>query len=368
MTTFNVSTVVAGEHALPVVPVVEKIGVFKKQAQYLHGISDTPHLLQSGYDHGFINAAVTAFAHHRHLSLAPDHFWLLITQAVSQHVGAHEEELRDRFVSHAGTNELVVYVDHFVLHGNNDWSQPVDLLTHQIRGNCKPGVADMCVSDFSTTTGDERVACMMTLMKTTENYFEYTMVTRCGIPSVTLEGTLNDWAILRHRAEDLINTLCLPQFASTWLATLLPVLDALYASARGGVEGVVAEFWQNFVKQGSASGTGTCITGWINVFFPYTGRGKQNPMLNAHNWGTANWVDTPELMGGCGRLTLASTTSKPLGLQVEEFPGGVVKVPVKWKYMQTLIPLQFCSGFLGVSQNNLTLRPEIGWMVVDAEP
>ena len=370
MTTFNVSAVVAADTQLPRVDVSEKVKLFKTESQYLHGVSkETPPLLTDGYQHGFLNAAVTAFAQHLPLSLAPDHFWLLVVQAISQHVGVHAEELRSRFVTHSGKEDIVIELPHFRLHEENDWSEPVTMFADEIQKRCKPNVVDASVPQFSTTKDVETMASMMTLMKTTQHYFEYTMVTRCGIPTVTLEGEASDWGTLRQRTETVIRQLCLDKFSTWWLSFLLPILDKLEETARlaGAGSEVDVPFWENFVKRGSVfgSGGGTYISGWINAFFPYTTRGKQNEICMEPGWATTNWSDnfTQVDVG----LTLASDRVKgaPLGMRAENFPGSITRVPVKWLYLGDNIPLQFCAGFLGVSQTNLTLRPEVGWMVLD---
>ena len=39
-----------------------------------------------GHDNGFICAAIEAFDNHYPLALRPQHFWLMILQAISTHV------------------------------------------------------------------------------------------------------------------------------------------------------------------------------------------------------------------------------------------------------------------------------------------
>merc|ERR1719420_2335446 len=85
--------------------------------------SNSGQVLADGYDNGFLNAAVTAFAHHHPLSLSPDHFWLLVLLAVASHVDGNAEELRARFVAHDGKKTLLVRRDGFVRGSEgNDWA------------------------------------------------------------------------------------------------------------------------------------------------------------------------------------------------------------------------------------------------------
>ena len=49
------------------------------------------------------------------------------------------------------------------------------------------------VASFSTTGAVEQVANGIVLMSAMKSYFAYRGRTLCGIPEVTLEGTVDDW-------------------------------------------------------------------------------------------------------------------------------------------------------------------------------
>ena len=74
------------------------------------------------HPHGFVSAAVAAFANHFPLQLRPQHIHLLILQGIAFHVDSQPESLRSKWVKHADKKELVVQRDHFVLGSANDWS------------------------------------------------------------------------------------------------------------------------------------------------------------------------------------------------------------------------------------------------------
>ena len=52
---------------------------------------------------------------------------------------------------------------------------------------------------FSTTDPICAAAYTGTLMRALQTFFDYTVRTRCGIPEVTLLGTVEDWVDLRTR-------------------------------------------------------------------------------------------------------------------------------------------------------------------------
>ena len=57
----------------------------------------------------------------------------------------------------------------------------------------------------------------------------------CGIPSITLEGTVDDWTQLQARALELAE-----YDLGWWIEALKPVLDQFVAASSGIVD---QEFW-----------------------------------------------------------------------------------------------------------------------------
>mmetsp|Transcript_92004 Transcript_92004/g.173370 ORF Transcript_92004/g.173370 Transcript_92004/m.173370 type:complete len:437 (-) Transcript_92004:281-1591(-) len=322
-------------------------------------------VLAEGHQNGFVNAAVTAFAHHYPISLSPDHFWILVLQAVSKHVEQNAEELRERFVPHEGKRTLTVDNTFTRGSGQNDWGGVVRDFSRQLDNMLMPGAAERLNGSFSTTGINEDIAAKVTVMEMCKSYVNFLSRTHCGIPTVSLEGTPEDWARLRSKAEELIRQQCRREFADWWLPSLLPVLDKVVDSANGNVD---KYFWQSFVKRGSTQGSGahTFISGWINCLFPFRGDGRQNPWCQAYD-AKADWASyargehfprpTGRVLGSMGVY----------GLDEESFPPGLSKAPVTWHYLNTMIQLTFVSGFFAASQHPSTwvVRPEVGWAIFE---
>ena len=326
-------------------------------------------LLRDGHSHGFITAAISAFANHYPLAIRPQHFWLMILQAIATHVDLHAEEVRAKWVAHDGKKELLVQRDEFVLGKANDWQGVVagkgDSFLTQIGANVVDGVMTDLVPEFSGTTTDEAIAGAMTVMDICKNYFSYKCCTSCGFPSVVLEGSLEDWRMLRVNAESLISRRCEPKFAATWCNALLPLLDKFveqYQIRQGWVTGADAKFWNSMVKRGGTSGSGarTWFSGWINVFFPYIERrhnrwaipySPSNGYVKEGRDGGHYGMDCPE---GCD------------GPDVADFPKGLAEAPVTWAYHGNEIKLKFKAGFIGATQDKNTkiVRPRVGWFIV----
>jgi hypothetical protein len=271
--------------------------------------SNTSHLIKDGHKNAFVGAAVLAFAKHFPLELKPDHFWLLVQQGISKHVEMHAEQLRAKFVNFHGKKELVVRADDFALgSAANDWPRVFPQFVEQIDAHTVPGVVPRLESVFSTTTPVDAIAGKITLMDVCKSFFEYTVMTMCGFPSVTLHGTRADWVQLHEKIPAAL-ALCEPGFASSWGAALASVTEkfikvrracacmcvcvcmcacaCVCVCARRSIElffeilpltGPQAfdgerdeDFWQSMVKRGGTHGSGarTWYCGWLNTFFPY---------------------------------------------------------------------------------------------------
>jgi hypothetical protein len=218
------------------------------------------HLVPGVPFHPFVAAIHRAFMDHRPLCLSPDVIWLLICQGVVNHIDAHAEELRPRFVGHEGQVPIVVRRDDFVKGSpENPWAEAIDDLCGQVRQHVGPTV-DLFLPAFTTTGPVERAAVGVVLLDAMRSYFTYEMDTLCGIPTITLEGTAEDWQAVADRTE---------RFGSLglgwWLEPLQRILQQFVAAARGVVD---RPFWQSLYRYQDESG-GPLITGWISALLPY---------------------------------------------------------------------------------------------------
>ena len=291
----------------------------------------------------FVTAATASFAHHYPLVLSPDDVWLAIAQGFAQHVNNNAEALRSRFVKHEGKKLIELSRDGFVKGSpDNDWPGCFAEFSAKIREHVGKPV-DMVVNDFSTTGPIEKAASEVVLMDAMQSYFEYSVMTMCGIPEVTLLGTTDDWRSIRARAAAMGE-----YDLGWWMDSLLPVLDELAAASAGRPN---VAMWRSFFKEHSESG-GTNISGWINALFPYMKNHRDKGLFTARNRFMARDKWNVEYGGSSSDC----------------FPSGLSQAPFTWKYMGTDFDMKFTAGFVGVSQDPTTLavRPAIGWAVGDA--
>lgn len=147
-------------------------------------------------------------------------------------------------------------------------------LSTQIQQATDPVLHETLLCDFSTTTPAIRTASEVVLMDTFSSYFTYIMRCLCGIPRITIEGTVNDWQRIRARIE-VIETYGL----QWWISRLRPILDEFVLAAEGHP---TREFWQAIYKPAQAYGT-KVVTGWITDLFPYLGDAPRRCRIPSSN-------------------------------------------------------------------------------------
>ncbi len=347
MRTFAVSRVTPATKPLRVIPYYEAATQFlggrvESCSQY-HG-----QLVADVKMHPLIETLHRAFDTHRPVSLSPDVIWLTLTQGLARHINANAEQLRDQFVQHQGKKKISVRRDDFVKGSpENPWPEVFSELSAAIEDHIGEAHG-LIVADFSTTGPVERAASELVLMDALQAYFAYEVCTMCGIPSITLEGTVGDWQRIADRTREF-GRLGL----DWWVAALEPLLNQFVAAASGKID---REFWDSIYKWHGAEGSGTnpYITGWILNFFPYLTPLSREP--DSHSSSPASYCRNP---------WINSWPSKHEGLEPDRIPHLPARVPFKWEYYEIEYDMEFIGGLLGVRQDpdTLCLRPEIGWGV-----
>ena len=308
--------------------------------------------------HGLIETVHCAFADHYGVRLSPDHIWLTIEQGFANLVNQEPELFRGKFVSHEGKQKIEIRRDGFVLGSpNNDWVSCFSEFSDAIRGFIGDEKHALLVSDFSTTGAIERAASEVVLMDTVQSYFTYRVETRCGIPSITLDGAVADWEKLQEKLK------ALRQFGDLawWLNDVDAIVAQFVSAAKGDVD---SNFWNSIYKYKSQSG-GTQLTGWIVKLLPlvktYTGKWQRNPLLGHHMTayerpkGRVLWSNGAEIQGE--------------SLNTSSLPASLSTVPFEWNYLGNLRKYQFIAGIIGYSQSEdgKVLTPVMGWGVRPAK-
>jgi len=149
-----------------------------------------------------------------------------------------------------------------------------DEFSRKIRDKVGHEWHDATLCDFSTTTPLEKLISQLGLMESTHHYFDFVCEGQCGIKTITLKGTVEDWRKLRKQIE-AFSVLDL----EWWLQDLRLVLDQ-FVLARQGI--VSASFWRRMIK-GRHADTGmytpsadtSFVNGWLLALFPYNKHGDR---------------------------------------------------------------------------------------------
>lgn len=289
----------------------------------------------------FYNCMVEAYAGHYSVILSPDAIWTLISQGFCHHISLNTEKLKDKIVNHEGKMEISVISEYDLYSPLMDWDTLLNDFDIQIAENTKGNIADIMRADFSTTGNTERITSQVTLMSAVKSYFDFAAIhTICGIPTITIEGTPDDWRKIIKKVESLRD-----YDLGWWVDDLKPILQEFVNASEGNVN---KDFWQNIVKKDrpesmkNGAGCGvkdaTKFDGWFLKFMPFDKDGR-----------------TPDTVVYGRNDMLPSVVSAPFTYIVKDATGNII----------SKTPMEIMSGFVGidVNENTYTMRPHIGWMV-----
>ena len=307
-------------------------------------LADDDNLCSIGEDVLF-QMLLRAWCQHRPIVLTPDAVWMVIAQGFSHYVNEHPEQMRRLLVSHDGKKELCVET-HDLFSDQADWEELIGSFTSKIGKYTNNSLATTLVADFSTTGINERIASEVTLMDVVKPYFDYeAFYIICGIPSITLTGTPDDWRKV------LDKTLALEAFGlDWWVEDLAPILEEFISAAEGNPD---IPFWKDIVNRSrpkTIKGP-TCakrrdkltkLDGWFLKLFPFDNKGR-----------------TPSVVT-ITKTVLPETVCVPFRYDILN-PGGNIIASHD---------LEIVAGIIGIHEDphTYTLTPKIGWFVRTVKP
>lgn len=308
-------------------------------------------VLAADGSHALLGAVHHAFAEHRPLALTPDAVWLTIAQGVAHHVGLNAETLRARLgVRHEGRERITVSTNTPLPDGVPG---VVSALRAELATRIGDGRARLFTCDFSTTTDVDRTASEIVLLDVFSPYYDYFFSIICGIPEITLLGTVDDWRAIRARV-DVLDELDL----AWWTSSLRPITDRFVAAVEGKID---VEHFRGIYKPREAYGWDR-ITGWAARLYPYVGRTgrytERNPLLALGidevppNPSTGPWYEGP-------------------GVRLGDVPGPASRVLAEVHDVRTNTrsSVALAAGVLAVAVDDAgRLSPCVAWTIAAAGP
>ncbi len=319
--------------------------------------------------HALVQAVDLAFNQHRPLRITPEAIWITLAQGFSIHVRHEAEALRPRFVRHEGTKTLRAEVES-APHGAA-WRDLFARFGDAMCGELGPGLVALLTRPFSTTDADAQAVFHITLMETFKDYFEYESVLICGIPEVTLAGTVDDWRDLKRRVEMMGE-----YDLQWWTDALLPVCDQWISTAEGNAD---VAFWQAIHRPAAVYG-GHVITGWLARLFPYVevGDGWRRNDLRPARRIPLDAIKPANFQESQQRLVLRRLAVEKgvgdevpwshVGVSPQALPASWSRAEIRGAGLDAGRRYLAGGGLLGVAQSpgGTTLEPAVAWRVEEA--
>lgn len=299
--------------------VLEKSQIKVKECVFTDNQKDVYNFTHFGS--ALLDTLQDAYQQHRPIALDPDDLFFALLQAVSMMVNQNSEAVRQKMVHHDGKKQILVESSTLL-----PWPTVMDLFTEKARENMTPESRDKYSATFSTTNKYQKFSYDVVLMETTQNFFDFVYRTRCGIPSVRLNGTLKDWELLKQKSVDAITIVNHPR----WREKIEELFDKILLAFSNDETDrkKTAEFFGSIFKYEQARGSGCdYITGWIAYFFPFhVNRYSEEVKL----------------------LPVDSMTKRDVGT----FQHSVASAPFIWIHMNHKMSMRVFSGQIGSRMND----------------
>lgn len=244
-----------------------------KIIQAISFITDTdknPYVESKFEGNGFLSMAHKAFAEHLPLLISPDDIWHIFLSQVSIVINNDPEKYRHTFVNHEGKKIIRVQNDNLVKdlvnkQMNDEWESIFPKFEKQLNESV---LVDLGLK-FSTTTKTHYTVSQILVMSSLQSYFEYRVLTMCGIPEIRISGTVEDWNNLDKKIKMICNRIfqSFDKNYSEFIEQCIKVLE----------DNGDSQYWEHFYHYESNKGSGSpnVISGLINNLFPVTGEGNR---------------------------------------------------------------------------------------------
>jgi hypothetical protein len=270
-----------------------------------------------------LGAVHVAFSQHLPLTLSPDMVWLAMLQGFARHVKANAQALEGRMMKAPGKHQIRLEVTSAMT-----WPEVFENFATALQHHGGTWFREL-ESDFSTTGPVERAASHIALMDVFSPYVRYIMACICGIPSITLEGEVEDWQQLRGKLQRLRGF-----DADDWIDELDEIAGHFVSASAGNAD---RTWWQQIYKLTPEYGR-EIVEGWIGAFFPYL-RDE--------------------------RRTFTHRKQRGESFSTEDVPPGLADVSVTCASREGSESLRMAAGFIGVEDRGSDgVRPKIGWAVL----
>jgi len=296
--------------------------------------------------------------------------------------------LRSKFVSQEGKEKIIVYVDVTSrYHVSYDWMAK-EMTKEMKKKIVDPELQSFIVPNFTTTTPvDTAIGCIM-MMATLKNYFDYVCCLDCGIPSITLLGTREDYEDIHTRLDKFEEFGDEPRVFAALLRPIIREFIEAFQLNDGNSDADAAppnpEFWGRICHYKAGSSGPDYLSGWATAFCVWNNDGKwQGPELatftdpisdeerlasnayyEAHpksRWDSSGFYSPPPVFFGEVRYPV---------LDFSKVPNGFCEVDVLVDEFGTEYECVMVAGHVGFTvsgERSDTLQPSPQWFMFEKE-
>ena len=229
------------------------------------------------YNYGkksLIRGLMEAYGEHYPITISPDMILILFLQGYSRFMEKNSEKLRNIYVNFEGKKTLTVIREGITPETakSEEWQGIIDEFTQKIKEEIGENIISNLESNFTTTNPITLATSQMSIMSAMKNYFVYkAIMCVCGISSITLEGSLEDWEKIKKKFEFFSKE---EYGLNSWIKHLIPIIDKIietkiYYNQNKTINHEIRNFWKDMirVKRGGCYQPDV-IDGWIIKFIP----------------------------------------------------------------------------------------------------
>ena len=285
---------------------------------YAYSDSISPFVKGHSQKSSFIDLIALAYAKHYAMEINPDDIWLLILDGIRLHVKSNSDSLKDRFVGPNVDTDIKVRADWLTMESTHeDWFGVIADVFDDLQKKLPAETGAPLRTKFSTTSPIDYNISRSMVMAIASEYYTYSSYTLCGIPKIKINGTKEDWSLLKDSFNKLASSLDM----EWWSQQLNPILDE-FVKVFDGQSSVA--FWKDIYKLYEPEGCGNPkFNGWFSKFYPY-------------------------LMRYSNKMEFVKRTDWEHDIDFEILPNAVTSVDVEWNYFGQEIPLKLYTGFIGI--------------------
>ena len=177
----------------------------KADILFLEINSDKENMLNiSAFNNKFVGSYYECYQCHGNAVFSPSDLWFIMCLSYSKYANENPEEIKKYVNPDFDDNKKELMITFEDL--DSDWKKNIKDMVEKVKENMyKNNLINILQNNLDCATCLEKMACDTAILKTTEKFFYYSFVSRCGFNHIKLIGDIQDWKLLENKIQDLKN-------------------------------------------------------------------------------------------------------------------------------------------------------------------